>query len=39
MSESIGIKYFETSAKTGESVDESIVYLVRECLKKISEQE
>ena len=32
----LGYPYFETSAKTGENVDETIKYLVKEVLKKIS---
>ena len=30
----LGFKYFETSAKTGENVSETIKYLVKEVLKK-----
>ena len=30
----LGFKYFETSAKTGENVRETIIYLVKEVLKK-----
>lgn len=29
------MSYFETSAKTGECVNECIEYLVKECLKKV----
>ena len=32
----LGYPYFETSAKTGENVDETIKYLVKQVLKKIS---
>jgi len=39
MAESIGVQYFETSAKTGEGVEESIDFLVRACVKKINEGE
>ena len=28
------LSYFETSAKTGEGVDEGVLHLVKECLKK-----
>lgn len=36
LADSIGISYFETSAKTGEGVEEAIEFLVRECLKRVS---
>ena len=28
------LAYFETSAKTGEGVEEAVIHLVKECLKK-----
>jgi hypothetical protein len=36
LADSIGISYFETSARTGEGVEEAIEFLVRECLKRVS---
>lgn len=35
LSESLGIQYFETSAKTGEGVDEAILFLVRDCMGRV----
>ena len=37
--EESGFKYFETSAKTGEGVEESIKFLVKEVLKRQSEKQ
>lgn len=39
MAEDLDIKYFETSAKTGEGVDEAIEYLVRDCLARVKTEE
>lgn len=38
MASELKLPYFETSAKTGENVDEAIHFIVRECLKKITVQ-
>jgi hypothetical protein len=38
MAEHLQLPYFETSAKTGENVDEAITFIVRECLAKIREE-
>lgn len=35
MAFSLKLPYFETSAKTGENVEEAIDWIVRDCLKKI----
>lgn len=35
LAETLAMNYFETSAKTGEQVNECIEYLVRECLAKV----
>lgn len=33
------LPYFETSAKTGQNVEEAINFVVKECLKKINTEE
>lgn len=35
MAGELNLKYFETSAKTGENIEEAITYIVKECIKKI----
>lgn len=39
LSEELEIKYFETSAKTGEGVEEAIEYLIRDCLSRVKAEE
>ena len=38
MAEKLELAYFETSAKTGEKVEEASEYLVRECMKKVKSE-
>jgi GTPase SAR1 family protein len=38
LAEGLSMKYYETSAKTGEQVNECIEHLVRECLLKVKRE-
>ena len=35
----LGLSYFETSARTGENVEDCIEHLVKECLVRVKESE
>jgi|JI10StandDraft_1071094.scaffolds.fasta_scaffold2790774_1 hypothetical protein len=39
LADELNIKYFETSAKTGEGVEEAIEHLIKDCLSRVKTEE